>query len=135
MRGNAKAAGAKVRKSNFNSRLYMRGNRCSFYFLEQKTKFQFTPLHERQRLSIRSAAKQCGLFQFTPLHERQRLQTKTWYLQSINFNSRLYMRGNSICFTCQIHVFVFQFTPLHERQRQSVPGGSIYHGISIHAST
>ena len=115
MRGNAKAAGAKVRKSNFNSRLYMRGNRCSFYFLEQKTKFQFTPLHERQRLSEYSSV--IGFY----------------------FNSRLYMRGNrrrelmSWRLVISIHAStweatirknwkvyintIFQFTPLHERQR------------------
>ena len=114
MRGNAKAAGAKVRKSNFNSRLYMRGNRCSFYFLEQKTKFQFTPLHERQRLSEYSSV--IGFY----------------------FNSRLYMRGNrrrelmSWRLVISIHAStweatirknwkvyintIFQFTPLHERQ-------------------
>ena len=55
---------------DFNSRLYMRGNRRPRTDTSSIRLFQFTPLHERQRYlwyNIFGFIK----FQFTPLHERQ----------------------------------------------------------------
>ena len=117
--------------------------------------FQFTPLHERQ-LPLIVVVTFSGVFQFTPLHERQLVCWKDKNI-SCNFNSRLYMRGNSCSFGgCQtgyisIHAstweaavvietfeceYIFQFMPLHERQ----PFSLLDHqcsmlSISIHAST
>ena len=134
MRGDADMSGIRLDLENFNSRLYMRGNEQCFV------------------IGLREIS-----FQFTPLHERQQNVTSEWRLNGY-FNSRLYMRGNpdqgknlegryhisihastweatSICFTCQIHVFVFQFTPLHERQRELQDVLHSLNCISIHAST
>ena len=63
------------------------------------------------------------IFQFTPLHERQPLSLevcKSLYY----FNSRLYMRGNAFAAGTKGTSTKFQFTPLHERQQQtSIHGG------------
>ena len=56
---------------NFNSRLCMRGNLGHPAPLDLAMIFQFTPLHERQRVSLFRLFRHL-VFQFTPLHERQR---------------------------------------------------------------
>ena len=92
MRGSISAAQHLACSIHFNSRLYMRGSLIESHFCSV-CQFQFTPLHERQRLlsAFRSSLRY--------------------------FNSRLYMRGSFQVFQlCLCHLF--QFTPLHERQLQ-----------------
>ena len=95
MRGNASpfvpSSGNSV---HFNSRLYMRGNVNEIDPTAEFTRFQFTPLHERQPL-LPAKLLSMFLFQFTPLHERQ--------LRPIS---------------PAVVATIFQFTPLHERQQQ-----------------
>ena len=140
---------------NFNSHLYMRGNsgesvipaflyKFQFTPLHERqpflgasfsstTKFQFTPLHERQHID-QKILPITAKFQFTPLHERQPVPIESGAFRWINFNSRLYMRGNLLTVVFQPRLSVFQFTPLHERQLDELC--SQYElDISIHAST
>ena len=93
MRGNGDVGDSISVIINFNSRLYMRGNPMLFVNEANLYKFQFTPLHERQRSNV------------------YRLQARA------DFNSRLYMRGNEQCFVIGLREISFQFTPLHERQQ------------------
>ena len=112
MRGDADMSGIRLDLENFNSRLYMRGNEQCFVIGLREISFQFTPLHERQRVSVSPA--------------------KSMYSY---FNSRLYMRGNESCKTYCTASIAFQFTPLHERQLIRSSCSILYPGISIHAST
>ena len=101
----------------------MRGNNPDPAAYEATALFQFTPLHERQRI-FPSFAEISSIFQFTPLHERQ-----PWWSKhsnaSIYFNSCLYMRGILFLFwIINVVCFQFQFMPLHERQRSTVDGTS-----------
>ena len=92
MRGNQHDRRKLYSFNDFNSRLYMRGNGSGNNSLISIEIFQFTPLHERQRLSQNCNGGQIK-FQFTPLHERQHNWLKMHH-KPMNFNSRLYMRGN-----------------------------------------
>ena len=100
----------------FNSRLYMRGSPAHNPGLFSARKFQFTPLHERQR-PRQNSDRSATLFQFTPLHERQRRGSSTAKAVK-HFNSRLYMRGSGCAASLSGIYWKFQFTPLHERQLQ-----------------
>ena len=133
MRGNAKAAGAKVRKSNFNSRLYMRGN-SSFKNKNRVLNYFNSRLYMRGNRYFAGLQQVPPLFQFTPLHERQPGVTCGLY-QRTYFNSRLYMRGNERFLdnlakgiSISIHASTWEATR-----------GDILctrtQGISIHAST
>ena len=100
---------------NFNSRLYMRGSLTinpfdatqvisihastweaainALYIVILNCLFQFTPLHERQRIAFYISIFAFYKFQFTPLHERQPWCCNVVCKRSY-FNSRLYMRGS-----------------------------------------
>ena len=117
MRGNTEQFRHRLPGYYFNSRLYMRGNILEDFSLKKSTSFQFTPLHERQRNHGRCNCR-CCKFQFTPLHERQREHVDRRGGTAQDFNSRLYMRGNTFRKNMKSIVFIFQFTPLHERQRR-----------------
>ena len=97
------------------------------------------------------------LFQFTPLHERQlprffiaaipfpiSIHASTWEAAetshqipeaTIDFNSRLYMRGSRKSYSLALPPQLFQFTPLHERQHCPGSRSGLGACISIHAST
>ena len=121
------------------------------------TKFQFTPLHERQP-NAGVGYSNGNWFQFTPLHERQHKRDWNGRNRSTYFNSRLYMRGSreadvkmaarslfqftplherQRCLAMMVRRYptLFQFTPLHERQRKANSRKNDYVPISIHAST
>ena len=97
--------------------------------------FQFTPLHERQRLQLRRLLK-ADYFN-SRLYMRGNCVHSPKPQPYRHFNSRLYMRGNELSFNVSkkerisIHAStweatntmrklfcacLFQFTPLHERQ-------------------
>ena len=77
-------------------------------------RFQFTPLHERQRGS-RACRKMPSYFN-SRLYMRGSLLANKLIQRSSNFNSRLYMRGSLSQGTLSQSPPIFQFTPLHERQ-------------------
>ena len=79
--------------------------------------FQFTPLHERQRIRETYKAAGSDVFQFTPLHERQRTDAlNTTDFVPFQFTP-LHERQPIPLISNRID-FLFQFTPLHERQQQ-----------------
>ena len=107
MRGNNLVLLYQVPNGHFNSRLCMRGNYVVGDCTTSSTKFQFTPLHERQPDSGKDG-NEGHIFQFTPLHERQQGRLFLWEGRTY-FNSRLCMRGNAYpirtndFFTISIH--------------------------------
>ena len=159
MRGNAKERERMRVLDDFNSRLYMRGNPAfsagrsserkisihastweatSLYLLISSSGiFQFTPLHERQRIaslrfgitryiSIHASTWEATYdarrirslgngFQFTPLHERQ--LARGWIISaSIPFQFTPLHERQHLAFSVVVAAKLFQFTPLHERQ-------------------
>ena len=115
MRGNPLAGNGSTGSSHFNSRLYMRGNRFLYFGSGSPGRFQFTPLHERQRSCV--CCLSCRVY--ISIH------ASTWEAthgatvrgnKRQNFNSRLYMRGNFVSSHGSASHELFQFTPLHERQ-------------------
>ena len=109
MRGNVISPLFILPISYFNSRLCMRGNILVVEWSDS-TRFQFTPLHERQQTSIIRGRK----------HD--------------NFNSRLCMRGNVntsvdywATYLISIHASAWEAT---EELKAALP----YYYISIHAS-
>ena len=96
--------------------------------------FQFTPLHERQRIAPLYPAVP-ALFQFTPLHERQQSQLELATMYN-DFNSRLYMRGNTVYPVHGRHYNPDFNSRLYMRGNSSCVCSKVYEeSISIHAST
>ena len=136
MRGNMIPQIMWQRQTNFNSRLYMRGNLTELEKLEEESISIHASTWEATRkplrqsihllISIHASTWEATLlqvvatqshpqFQFTPLHERQHFQLVAT-ADLLNFNSRLYMRGNLRHYLSVQIRQRFQFTPLHERQ-------------------
>ena len=108
--------------------------------MEQQTseswQFQFTPLHERQHISVTSIvicfylnsrlymrgslictiSTTIATYFNSRLYMRGSLCCQSSLPQTDHFNSRLYMRGSRLHFRAIRHERKFQFTPLHERQ-------------------
>ena len=103
------------------------------YLLRIK-RFQFTPLHERQRRSGRGTVW-CSTYFNSRLYMRGSTECPQTGITACNFNSRLYMRGSPAIQPRISILSLFQFTPLHERQLGETVGKRKKSIISIHAST
>ena len=91
MRGSISAAQHLACSIHFNSRLYMRGSLIESHFCSV-CQFQFTPLHERQRLL--SAFRSSLRYFNSRLYMRGSRVCRNAHDADFNFNSRLYMRGS-----------------------------------------
>ena len=111
----------------------MRGNfrRASDAVLT--TAFQFTPLHERQHSPEWHPQRNPDFNSRLYMRGNSRTPQRATTSRS-DFNSRLYMRGNNSTVTVTIQQQIFQFMPLHERQRFCCIFRIRPNIISIHAS-
>ena len=87
MRGSLIASALYCCHKHFNSRLYMRGSLCSLPFLSRRSYFN-SRLYMRGSVLSLCAHRHTTRFQFTPLHERQLQKYTIFSIKSTQFSTK-----------------------------------------------